>query len=45
MLQKPAFKNFMMRQQSWITDVETRAAGRSAEIAKRSAKLAAEKVV
>jgi len=33
-----------MRQQAWIEDVEKRAAGRDAEIAKRNAILASERV-
>ena len=34
----------MARQAAWIIDVEVRAEGRAAEIAKRNAKLQAEKV-
>jgi hypothetical protein len=43
-LQKPAMKNFFSRQQAWVVDVETRAKGRGAEIAKREAVESAEKV-
>lgn len=35
--EKPALKNFMIRQQAWVVDVEARAEGRGAEIAKRQA--------
>ena len=34
----------MVRQQAWVVDVEIRAEGRGAEIAKRSAIIADEKV-
>jgi hypothetical protein len=43
-LQKPAMKNFFLRQQAWVVDVETRAKGRGAEIAKCEAVKSAEKV-
>lgn len=41
--EKPAMKNFFLRQQAWVVDVETRAKGRGAEIAKREAVKSAEK--
>ena len=44
-MQKPAMKNFFLRQQSWVADVEARAAGRRDEITKRRAVKTAEKVV